>query len=67
VSSGVPAARRDLEQRDRSVCSHHHEAARVEADVGFGRLERFGGELDALGDDLVRRAPDRRAAHIGRA
>ena len=37
-----------------------------EPDVGFGRLQRIGGDAGALDDDLVRRTPDRGPAHIGR-
>ena len=62
-----PPERRHLHQADGAVGAGDDEAAVGEADVGLGRLERIGGERRALGDDLVRRAPHRRAAHVGGA
>jgi hypothetical protein len=43
------------------------ELAVLELDVGVGRLQQVGGDLLALGDDLVHRLHDGRAAHGQRA
>ena len=59
--------RGDLQKADGAVGARDDEASVLEADVGLGRLQRVGGQRRALGDDLVRGAPHRRAAHVGRA
>ena len=65
--AGVARDLRDLEQRDAPVGAGDDEIAVGKADVGLGRFERLGGDAGALFDDLVGGAPDRGAAHIGRA
>ena len=65
--AGIARDPRDIEERDTPVGAGHDKGAVVEADVGLGGFERLGGDAGALLDDDVGGAPDRGAAHIGRA
>src|SRR5438270_10860295 len=52
---------RDLGERFRPVSTGDGELAVLELDVGLGGFEQMGGDLAALGDDLVYRLEDRGA------
>ena len=54
---------RDARERHALVGARHLEDAVLEHHVGVGRLHQVGGDLLALGDDLVQRLDDRGAAH----
>ena len=58
---------RDFAERLAAVGAGDRELAVLELDVGLGRLEQVRGDLLALGDDLVERLDDRRAADRQRA
>ena len=58
---------RDLAERLAAVGAGDGELAVLELDVGLRRLEQVRGDLLALGDDLVERLDDRRAADRERA
>ena len=58
---------RDVAPGDLLVGAGDLELAVLELDVGVGRLEQVGGDLLALGDHLVDRLDDRRAADRERA
>ena len=53
---------RDLGERFRPVSTGDGELAVLELDIGLGGFEQMGGDLAALGDDLVHRLDDRAAA-----
>ena len=55
--------KRHLAEHLLAVGARHLEFAAVVLDVGLRRLEQVRGDLLALGDDLVERLHDRRAAH----
>ncbi len=58
---------RDLAERLAAVGARDRELAVLELDVGVRGLEQVRGDLLALGDDLVERLDDRRAADRERA
>ncbi len=58
---------RDLAQGLRAVGAGDGKGAVLELDIGLGRFQQVGGDLPALGDDLVHRLDDRGAADRQRA
>ena len=58
---------RDLAQTLRAVGAGDGELAVLELDIGLSGFQQMGGDLLALGDDLVHRLDERAAAHRQRA
>ena len=64
---GLERRARDVLQDDGAIGADDRELPIRERNVGFRRLQQARGDLLALGDDLVRRGPQRGAADDGRA